>query len=102
MAETHQGVLVMRRILVAALLSAAWVSSHASAAPVARATVTAIDDVGKTFRCHWKTRDWTFQTTRTTTFLLGAQQAAFGDLKIGQTVKVSYHRTSGGERPIGS
>lgn len=86
----------MRKLLLAVLLSVACVVHHVSAAPVESATVTAIDDVARTFRCRWKTKDWTFQTTKITVFLAGTRQAEFGDLRVGQTVNVSYHRTGGG------
>lgn len=83
----------MRTILAAvALLSAIAVMADAGAAPISKAIVTAVDDVGKTFNCRWRSRDWTFQTTRTTEFFVGPKPAGFSDLKVGQTVKVVFHR----------
>lgn len=81
----------MRRILLVALLAAACGLPRALAAPVGW-TVTAIDEAARTFRCRSITRDWTFQTTTATTFRIGQKPAAFGDLKVGQTVRVLFHR----------
>jgi hypothetical protein len=87
---TALGVISMRRIMLVALLLAAW-APHAIAAPVGW-TVTAIDEAARSFNCRGNGRDWTFQTTGTTMFRIGPKPAAFGDLKIGQTVKVRFHR----------
>ena len=80
----------MRGIVFVALLLAAW-APHAIAAPVGW-TVTAIDEAARTFSCQGNARDWTFQTTNTTTFRIGRKPVAFSDLRIGQTVKVFFHR----------
>ena len=82
----------MRKILLAVFLAAVCAVPHAVAASASKATVTAIDEVGKTFRCHWQARDWTFQTTNATTFSIGPKPAAFGDLKVGHIVNVFFHR----------
>jgi hypothetical protein len=54
-------------------------------------TVTAIDDAGRTFSCHWKTVDWTYGTADKTVFRVGKKTGSFSDLKVGATVKVNYH-----------
>ena len=82
----------MRIILAALALLFAFAVADAGAAPISKAIVTGIDDVGKTFNCRWRSKDWTFQTTRTTEFFVGPRPAGFSDLKVGQTVKVMFHR----------
>jgi Domain of unknown function (DUF5666) len=90
-----------RQILIgASLVSAgplfhvalAQTTKHVERSTQARAgIVTTLDDGAKTFGCHWKTRDWTYRTTDKTTFRIGGQAGSWSDLKVGQTVKVSYH-----------
>jgi hypothetical protein len=53
--------------------------------------VKTLDDAAKTFVCHWKTRDWAYTTTDKTTFRIGSQAGSWSDLKVGQTVEVSFH-----------
>jgi Domain of unknown function (DUF5666) len=86
----------MRRILMVAVLSMAF-AVPASAAHSIRGVVTAMDDAGKTFTCHWQTSDWTYKTTAKTAFRVGHKAASWSDLKVGETVQVSYHK-HGGDR----
>jgi hypothetical protein len=83
----------MRKILIAAMLVAAFVvpASAQERHRIRAGTVTAIDDAGKTFSCHWRTADWTYRTADKTVFLLGKKTGSFSDLKVGAAVKVNYH-----------
>jgi hypothetical protein len=87
----------MRKILMAAALSALFVASASAAPPTAGligapGRVTAIDQAGMTFVCHWKkTGDTTYRTTDKTIFRVGKNKGAFSDLKVGVTVHVDSH-----------
>jgi hypothetical protein len=82
----------MRKILIAAMLSAAFVvPANAQERHGIRGTVTAIDDAGKTFSCHWRTADWTYRTADKTVFRIGKKTGSFSDLKVGAAVKVDFH-----------
>lgn len=49
--------------------------------------ITNVDSTSSSFSAHGKT----FQTSTSTTYDLGGQQGSFGDLKVGEKVKVQYH-----------
>jgi hypothetical protein len=63
----------------------------ASGILIRHGTVTTIDDAGKTFGCHWQTGDWTYRTTDKTVFRVGRKAGSWSDLKVGETVQVTYH-----------
>ncbi len=82
----------MRKILMAAMLSAAFaIPAMAQERHGIRGPVTAVDDAGKTFSCHWKTADWTYRTADKTVFRVGKKTGSFSDLKVGAAVKVDFH-----------
>jgi len=83
----------MRKLLLAAMLTAAFVApANADFFGVKTGgAIIAVDAAGKSFTCHWKTHDWTYRTTGKTVFRLGKKKAAFADLKIGETIAVTYH-----------
>lgn len=82
----------MRKILLAVTLATAFVAQASTRPrPIVGGTVTGVNDAGKSFNCHWQTRDWSYQTTPKTAFLVGKKNASFADLKVGDTVQVKYH-----------
>lgn len=82
----------MRKILLAVTLATAFVAAaSARPPPISGGTITAVNDAGRSFNCHWQTADWSYQTNAKTTFRVGTKNASFADLKIGDTVQVKYH-----------
>lgn len=82
----------MRRIVIAALLSVVCAVPQASARGLSRTgIVTAIDEGGKRFTCHWKTSDWVYNTGPKTVFTRGGARGSFASLMIGARVTVNYH-----------
>jgi len=79
----------MRKIALAVLVSTALA---APASAIDAGVVTAVDSAARTFTCHWKTTDSTYQTTEKTVFRIGRKAGSWSDLKVGETVQVSYHR----------
>lgn len=64
---------------------------------IAIGVITAVDEKGKSFSCHWKakdgkTTDWTYLTNEKTAFELNSKKAMFADLKVGEKVQVKFHR----------
>jgi hypothetical protein len=59
--------------------------------------VTAIDNAGKTFTCHWRTSDWTYRTDDRTVFRMGRGAGSWSDLKVGETVQVDSHVETNGQ-----
>jgi hypothetical protein len=64
----------MRRVLIAAALSAALLTT--ADAKEQRGTIISIDDAAKTFVCQWGTKDWTYKTTKKTGIRISIGTAA--------------------------
>jgi hypothetical protein len=79
----------MRRILIAAALSAAFVVS--ANAKQQGGTIMSIDDAAKTFVCEWQKNNWTYKTTDKTGFRIHGKSGTWSDLKTGVRVNVGYH-----------
>jgi hypothetical protein len=83
------GRFAMRKALIVAVLSAAFVVS--ATAKEQRGAILSVDDAGKTFICHWGANDWTYKTTDKTAFRVRGKNASWSDLKVGVRVNVGYH-----------
>jgi hypothetical protein len=85
----------MRNILVAATLSMAFtILATAGLAVVEFVTagkITAVDDAGKTFTCHWNDSDLTYKTTDKTVIVAARKVTGFSNLKVGEAVQIKYH-----------
>jgi hypothetical protein len=79
----------MRKVLIAAVLSAAFLAP--ATAKEQRGTITAVDDAAKTFVCQWGKKDWTYKTTDKTGFRIRGKDGTWSDLKTGARVNVGYH-----------
>lgn len=81
--------MTMRKVLMAAVLSTAFVVS--AQAKQQTGTIISIDDGAKSFVCEWKDKSWTYRTTGKTSFRVRGKNGAFSDLKSGVRVNVGYH-----------
>jgi len=88
----------MRKLLVAAMLTAAFVApanaDFFGMGVMMGGAIIAVDAAGKSFTCHRQTGDWSARTTGKTVFRLGRhgkKKATFADLKIGETIALTYH-----------
>jgi hypothetical protein len=91
--KADRGGFSMRKLLLAAMVTTAFVApANATFFGIRKGgTVTAIDGTGKSFTCHWKSKDLTYQTTGKTAFRIGKTKAAFTDLKVGEAAMVTSH-----------
>jgi hypothetical protein len=79
----------MRRALIAAVLSAAFLA--AADAKEQRGIIMAMDGAAKTFVCEWNKKQWTYKTTDKTGFRLSGKDGTWSDLKTGSRVNIGYH-----------
>jgi hypothetical protein len=79
----------MRKALIAATLSAAFVVS--AYAKEQKGSIMSIDDAAKTFVCEWHKNNWTYKTTDKTAFRVRGKNGTWSDLKAGVRVNVGYH-----------
>ncbi len=55
-------------------------------------TVTARDDIARTFTAARRNRPWTYQVTDKTRFVMGGKEASWWDVRVGSVVQVRWHR----------
>ena len=79
----------MRKLVIAAAFSAAFMVG--AQALEQGGTIVSVDELNKTFTCHWGVMDKTYRTTEKTVFRVGQKDGAWSDLKVGASVYVSYH-----------
>jgi len=76
----------MRKALIAAVLSAAFVVS--ANAKEQRGAIVSVDEAGKTFICHWGANDWTYKTTDKTAFRVRGKNG--GDSRLRRPARCSH------------
>jgi hypothetical protein len=79
----------MRRVLIAATLSAAFLAT--ADAKEQRGVIMAMDNAAKTFVCQWNKKEWTYKTTDKTGFRKGGKDVSWSDLTTGARVNIGYH-----------
>ncbi|MGH6888228.1 MAG: hypothetical protein ACREHF_03380 [Rhizomicrobium sp.] len=62
---------------------------------IAMGKIGAIDSVGMSFVCGGNGRSRTYWITQATRFRTGAIEASFFDLRTGEPVEVTFHRSGG-------
>ena len=73
-------------------VASAWAAPAYHGTPRGGGTVTARDDVARTFTAARRNRPATYQVTDKTRFVMGGAQGAWWDVKVGTRVQVRWHR----------